>query len=149
MIYVLILTQDIKKCKRFLFFYRINPKNSRMFRIGCFLAAAKGPARQKDLVSALVRGENDIVLWSLSPRSVIKRKRAERDISVGLLIGRQPFTVCRSSFSDISGFGISKKTRALIALVLTDRYSASMIASIVRYVSSGSALLVIERPTTM
>ena len=61
-----ILTQDIKKCKRFLFFYRINPKNSRMFRIGCFLAAAKGPARQKDLVSALVRGENDIVLWSLS-----------------------------------------------------------------------------------
>ena len=42
-----------------------------------------------------------------------------------------------------------EKTRALIALVLTDRYSASMIASIVRYVSSGSALLVIERPTTM
>lgn len=73
MISVLILTQDIKKCKRFLFFYRINPKNSRMIRIGCFLAASKDPARQKDLVSALVRGENDIVLWSLSPRSVIKR----------------------------------------------------------------------------
>lgn len=52
-----ILTQDIKKCKRFLFFYRINPKNpknSRMIRIGCFLAASKDPARQKDLVSALV-----------------------------------------------------------------------------------------------
>ena len=26
MISVIILTQDIKKCKRFLFFYRINPK---------------------------------------------------------------------------------------------------------------------------
>lgn len=49
-----ILTQDIKKCKRFLFFYRINPKNSRMIRIGCFLAASKDPARQKDLVSTLV-----------------------------------------------------------------------------------------------
>ena len=102
MISDLILTQDIKKCKRFLFFLQNKSKK-------CFLAAAKGPARQKDLVSALVRGENDIVLWSLSPRSVIKRKRAERDISVGLLIGRQPFAVCRSSFSDISGFGISKK----------------------------------------
>ena len=30
MIYVLILTQDIKKCKRFLFFYRINPKNPKI-----------------------------------------------------------------------------------------------------------------------
>lgn len=26
-----ILTQDIKKCKRFLFFYRINPKNVNYF----------------------------------------------------------------------------------------------------------------------
>lgn len=54
MISILILTQDNKKCKRFLFFYRINPKNSRMIRIGCFLAASKDPARQKDLVSTLV-----------------------------------------------------------------------------------------------
>lgn len=68
---------------------------------------------------------------------------------ISVFILTQDIKKCKRFLFFHFSFWEHQRTRALNALVLTDRYSASMIASILRYVSSGSALLVIERPTTM
>ena len=150
MISVLILTQDIKKCKRFLFFLQNKSK--------------KQPNDPDRLFSCCVQRSCQTEGSCFHSRLRRKRHRplvAEPSLCHKTKVsGKGHFrrsahpqaTVRRLSllfFRHFRFWHLEKNQSGRTALVLSDRYSASMIASIVRYVSSGSALLVIERPTTI